>query len=499
MLLPIKAICSKSKIRKDGTSIIFLQYCGAENQRVLLNTEIAIPPAYWSRRHRCVTENLPEQYGIPIKINERVVEMQRKAEDIVSYGIKHNISDILGFVKATFHPNFDLSTLGTELEKSAIAKLPASTKSLTTVVKSNPHTIAANIQPKVKGVDVITAPSLITEINSKDKEIDEDPLNVFIQFDDYMKSKKNKVTAGMIKVYNNTKGLLKEFEIFRAKKITFDCIDFNFYDAFVEYLTNHHIHRRRKVEKKGLKKNSIGKTVKHLRVFINDRVRRKIIPPIDLSDFKSPSEDADAIYLTPSEIDRIYNTEFPPDSSLEYYRDLLVLGCLTGLRFSDFSSIQPEDVKGDMLYKKQQKSDGWVVIPLRPIAYHILVNKFKGKIPETTNPEFNRHIKTVGRYAGILEMVKFSYKKGNQDIVEKKPKSEWITSHTCRRSFCTNEFLAGTPVELIMKISGHKSLRDFYRYIRITPEEAGNKIKELWRKREEDALALKDMVNVLIA
>ena len=32
-----------------------------------------------------------------------------------------------------------------------------------------------------------------------------------------------------------------------------------------------------------------------------------------------------------------------------------------------------------------------------------------------------------------------------------------------------------------MKISGHKSLKDFYRYIRISPEEAGQKIKELWK------------------
>lgn len=32
------------------------------------------------------------------------------------------------------------------------------------------------------------------------------------------------------------------------------------------------------------------------------------------------------------------------------------------------------------------------------------------------------------------------------------------------------EILAGTPLELIMKISGHKSLKDFYKYIRITPE-----------------------------
>ncbi len=39
-----------------------------------------------------------------------------------------------------------------------------------------------------------------------------------------------------------------------------------------------------------------------------------------------------------------------------------------------------------------------------------------------------------------------------------------------------------------MKISGHKSLRDFYRYIRISQEEAGQKIKELWRQRGDMSL-----------
>jgi|GEM_PF-2298878 len=72
-------------------------------------------------------------------------------------------------------------------------------------------------------------------------------LNVFARSDDYMKSKENKVTSRMMKVYSNTKGLLKDFEIFQGKKI--DSIDFNFYDAFVDYLTNDHIHRRRKVKK----------------------------------------------------------------------------------------------------------------------------------------------------------------------------------------------------------------------------------------------------------
>ena len=80
-------------------------------------------------------------------------------------------------------------------------------------------------------------------------------------------------------------------------------------------------------------------------------------------------------------------------------------------------------------------------------------------------------------------MVKFSYKKGNRNIEFAKSKYKWITSHTARRSFCTNEFIDGTPVELIMKISGHKNSKDFYRYIRITPEEAANKIKEIWQYR----------------
>ncbi len=44
-------------------------------------------------------------------------------------------------------------------------------------------------------------------------------------------------------------------------------------------------------------------------------------------------------------------------------------------------------------------------------------------------------------------------------------------------------FWRGTPVELIMKISGHESVKDFYKYIRITPEEAGRKMKELWKSR----------------
>jgi len=46
IMLTVKLICKKSKARKDGTSVVFIQYCFDSNRRTLLNTGIAIPSNY---------------------------------------------------------------------------------------------------------------------------------------------------------------------------------------------------------------------------------------------------------------------------------------------------------------------------------------------------------------------------------------------------------------------------------------------------------------------
>jgi integrase len=179
------------------------------------------------------------------------------------------------------------------------------------------------------------------------------------------------------------------------------------------------------------------------------------------------------------------NIDLSDNYVLRMHRDLFVFGCYAGLRFSDFSIIGADDVRNNMLYKKQGRTKHWVVIPLRSEADMIFNNSFHKNILRVSNPEFNESIKYIGNLAGLHQRIKHSYMKGNKNMIETKLKYEWITSHTCRRSFCTNEFLAGTPVELIMKISCHKSLRDFYRYIKIAPEQAGQRIKEIWQNRGE--------------
>jgi site-specific recombinase XerD len=436
MLLPIKPICNPKKIRKDGTSPIFIQYCLNADQKTLLNTGLGIPPQFWNKKLSRVMDKMPTQWGSHEVLNKEIQRQIRLAQDIIVFALEQKLPDPVHFVKATFTPHYDTAQL-----QSAAKEMETS-------------------KPKINR-------------------------DFFYQFDEYIHSKEKKVAPATLHVMKNLRLILKTFEAHRGRPITFEEIDLNFYEEYLHYLTYEHIHQNKKEITKGLKTNSLGKNIKQLITFLKNRKQKRIITELDTTGFKIPEEEADAIYLTPEEINGIATLDLSRKPQLEKYRDLFVFGCLTGLRFSDFSVIRPEDVRGGMIYKKQMKTKHWVVIPLRDEAESIFIHRFNRCIPPVSNPEFNAYIKEVGKAAGLVHPVKHSFAKGNKHIVVTRPKYEWITSHTCRRSFCTNEFLAGTPVELIMKISGHKSLKDFYKYIKIAPEQAGQRIREIWEQRGE--------------
>jgi hypothetical protein len=279
------------------------------------------------------------------------------------------------------------------------------------------------------------------------------------------------------------KAHLRLFEEYRKEVITFDSFDARFYEEFVSYLTYEVPQVRRKEIIKGLKTNTVGKTIKHLKSFLRDRIRKKIIPFMDLSFFKVMDEEVDAVYLSWKELSAIYHLDLSEQPQLEKYRDLFVLGCLTGFRFSDYTDIKPEEVRDGMLYVTQTKTVSSVIVPLKKDARHILIEKYNMQMPQVSNVNFNDYIKEVAKLAGINELVKITHKKGNQVVEEIKPKYAWVTSHTCRRSFCTNEFLDGTPTNLIMAISGHKTEKAFRRYIKADQVQKAYMIKKIWENR----------------
>ena len=61
-------------------------------------------------------------------------------------------------------------------------------------------------------------------------------------------------------------------------------------------------------------------------------------------------------------------------------------------------------------------------------------------------------------------------------------KYELIICHTARRSFATNVYKSGFPAISLMKITGHRSEKNFLLYIKVTPEENAQKLLEHWNK-----------------
>ena len=123
------------------------------------------------------------------------------------------------------------------------------------------------------------------------------------------------------------------------------------------------------------------------------------------------------------------------------------------------------------------------------------MNKRNGSFPrKISDQRFNEYIKIIAEKAGLTQYVEgakiteFKINENGKEVkihrkqFKKYPKYELVTSHICRRSFATNLY-GKIDTLTIMKITGHKTERQFLEYIKITPKEYAIKLKELWSKQ----------------
>ncbi|HNR17376.1 MAG TPA: phage integrase SAM-like domain and Arm DNA-binding domain-containing protein, partial [Chitinophagaceae bacterium] len=262
---PIKLISRRAKVGKSGLAPISLQYCFSAEKRVVLSTGVSIPPQYWNRKTNRISKDLPPEYGNLQELETNLTKQLRKAEDMVSYALKERNACPLKFLKENFH--LDSSRWGF---------------------------------------------GQMSDV--------ENSLDVFRHIDDYAKSKKSSVKPCTINVINAMKAHLKLFEEHRKELISFDSFDARFYEEFVSFLTYEIPQVRRKELIRGLKANTVGKTIKHLKSFLRDRIRKKIIPFMDLSFFKVMDEEVDAVYLSWRELSVVYHLDLSNQPQLEKYR-----------------------------------------------------------------------------------------------------------------------------------------------------------------------------------
>jgi integrase len=278
---------------------------------------------------------------------------------------------------------------------------------------------------------------------------------------------KMKYAPSTIKSYRNTLNHLQEFAKANRINLTFDNINADFHTDLIEYF---------KHEKKFAPNTIWGKN-KNLKVFLNEAFERGLITNQNFrtKKFRVSAEETDVTYLNNVELEKIRNKDFSKTPYLDKARDLFLIGCYTGLRDSDLNSLKKENLvefEGEkMLRVKVKKTNQNVTIPLHPIVTEI-INKNNGQIPKgISNQKFNKYIKDVVKLADIKEPLSYHETRGNLSVTKTCQKWEKISSHTARRSFATNAYLAGVPTIAIMKITGHKTEKAFLRYIRVTNDE----------------------------
>ena len=273
--------------------------------------------------------------------------------------------------------------------------------------------------------------------------------------------------------YINTYRLLCQYESKKHIRFDWEDIDVSFYNGFIAYL-------------QGLNyaTNTIGHKIVALKAVLNAAKERKINECSNYSGhlFHTVSEESQTVYLDEKELDFLYKLDLSKDERLDRTRDLFLVGCWTGLRFSDVTRIKPEFIQNDILTIVQQKTGGRVAIPLHPVVKSIL-EKYNGNLPEcVSNQKFNAALKDLGKYADLNERVFKSITKGGQKETTVYKKWELITSHTARRSFATNLYKSGFPSISIMQITGHKTEKAFLKYIKVTTEEHAKLLQMHWAK-----------------
>ncbi|WP_075341194.1 phage integrase SAM-like domain-containing protein [Tenacibaculum agarivorans] len=190
------------------------------------------------------------------------------------------------------------------------------------------------------------------------------------------------------------------------------------------------------------------------------------------------------VVLSLEELERIKHIELPL-KSLENARKWLLLGCYTGQRSGDLLNINLSNfhTRNDLevIELKQQKTSSLVTIPVLDEVKEIVNDGFPYKISQQ---KFNKYIKDICRLAEINELTEgFLYNKNTKRReFGKYEKWKLVSTHICRRSFCTNNF-GRLPNYLIMSVTGHSSEKTFLGYIGKTSYDYAKQFKEQYEKK----------------
>lgn len=308
-------------------------------------------------------------------------------------------------------------------------------------------------------------------------------------------TKKEKYTKNACKNWRQFRRVFLDF--YDVSPFSWDEINDALVDRFISYL-----------ESVGYMKYTIEKHIKMFKTLIGVAERQGLhTNHLAIQLLKSPhiteEDKAKKIYLTKDELNALY--EMPLEGFYEQVRDVFLVGCFTGMRFSDYGRLEKANVgythSGTKVIRiTQAKTSATTVIPIMDDRLDALLEKYDYNMPTLWDQSLNRAIKQICKK--LSESVP-SLKEKERTILNLKErraesearkkgialyeydeqgyplKARWelVASHTARRSCITNMYLSKKfSIPQMMSISGHKSEAMFYRYVKLSLDEYADNV-----------------------
>ena len=200
-----------------------------------------------------------------------------------------------------------------------------------------------------------------------------------------------------------------------------------------------------------------------LRALLNEAQKRDIIAVNPFNKFKIQQMISKKGFLTIEQLRKIERLNLKGIE--DRVRDAFLIGCYTGLRFSDIVTLRDDHINNGWLTKKMAKTGFIVEIPIADLfggRMLQLLSKYNGRIEKltktlTSNCSVNRTLRT------LLDRIGVDAK---------------ITFHSSRHTFATHLSQNGVQITTIQKLLGHQKLQTTQIYSEVDRKTIKNDIKK---------------------
>ena len=297
---------------------------------------------------------------------------------------------------------------------------------------------------------------------SKMKDIKD--FKLYTSFYEFMEDEieKSIIKESTKKTHRRTLNVMREFK----KELDIEDVNVSFLMDFERYLNL-----------MNLGVNTTYKYFKNIRTYVNIAIVLDLINVNDypFKKFKLKQVNGSRDFLTPDELMKLENINFELDLKLEKVKDIFLMSCYCGARFSDLVrltednfyedsgitwlefTMQKSQIKNDVKTRKEIKLPISKMFSAKPVA---IFEKYKGikryLFDDFTNSEINK----------LLKDIEIKLKSGKK-----------LTFHVARHTCATNLIYHSVPLSTVQKILGHDKIETTQLYAKVLDMTVVNDLK----------------------